>query len=313
MTLRLMRIFRSVAEHKSFSRAAEELDITRPAVSQAITQLEEYLLVKLFNRTTRRVDLTPEGELYYHHAVDILERMGLMEEQLQKPFEGPVGRIRVIATPSVARSYLLPLVVSFQKAYPHIEILVETYGNLINFSDSAIDFALLVGDNYPQDLESQVLADVHFVCCASAEYIAEHGEPKNLEDLEKHKAVNYFSNNTGRTHPWRFMSDDGIRYVRMNHDVAVTDADSAVAYTLAGKGISVFSLFLAEPYLESGELVQVLNDYPIASRPLRLLNLPNKTMNQRLKLFYEWLIHADNKPDVRNYATIREGNSSVIL
>lgn len=306
MTLRLMRIFRSVAEHKSFSRAAEELDITRPAVSQAITQLEEYLSVKLFNRTTRRVDLTPEGELYYHHAVDILERMGAMEDQLQKPLEGPAGRVRVVASPSVARSYLLPHVVNFQKTYPHIEILIETQSNnLISFNESAIDFALHVGDNYPQDLESQVLADVHFVCCASPEYLAEYGEPKTLDDLEKHKAVNYFSVNTGRTNPWGFIHKEGIRHVRMNHDIAVTDADSAVAYTLAGKGISVFALFLADEYLQSGKLVQILKDYPIASRPLRLLNIPNKAMSQRLKLFYDWLTKIDKKPDVKNYATIR--------
>lgn len=305
MTLRLMRIFRSVAEHKSFSRAAEELDITRPAVSQAITQLEEHLAVKLFNRTTRRVDLTPEGELYYHHVIDILERMEVMEEQLKMPFEGPAGRVRIEASPTVARSYLLPHIISFQESYPHIEILLGTNSHHVNFNESAIDFALQVGEGSEQDLESHLLAEVYFICCASPEYLERHGTPNSLEDLEKHKAINYFSVGTGRTYPWTFLKDDGLRYVRMNHDIAVTDSETALAYTLAGKGVSVIALYLADEHIKSGKLVPILKKYPLATQPLRLVHLPNKVMNQRSKLFFEWLTKIDKKPDVQEYANLK--------
>lgn len=305
MTLRLMRIFRSVAEHKSFSRAAEELDITRPAVSQAITQLEEHLAIKLFNRTTRRVDLTAEGELYYHHVIDILERMEVMEEQLKMPFEGPAGRVRIEVSPTLARSYLLPHILSFQESYPHIEILLGTNNHHMNFNESAIDFALQVGEGSEQDLESHHLADVHFVCCASPEYLEKNGMPETLEDLEKHKAINFFSISTGRTYPWSFLKNDGVRYVRMNHDIAVTDAETALAYTLAGKGISVIALYLADEYIQSGLLTPILTQFPLVSQPLKLVHLPNKVMNQRSKLFFEWLTKIDKKPDVKQYATLK--------
>lgn len=300
MTLRLMRIFRSVAEHKSFSRAAEELDITRPAVSQAITQLEEHLAVKLFNRTTRRVDLTAEGELYYHHVIDILERMEVMEEQLKMPFEGPAGRVRIEASPTVARSYLLPHLVSFQEAYPHIEILLSTNSHYINFNESAIDFALQVGEGSDQDLESHHLADVHFVCCAAPEYLERNGTPESLEDLEKHKAINCFSVGTGRTYPWAFLKNEGLRHIRMHHDIAVTDSETALAYTLAGKGISVIALYLADEHIQSGKLVPILAKFPLANQPLRLVHLPNKVMNQRSKLFFDWLMKTDKKPMCNN-------------
>ncbi len=305
MTLRLMRIFRSVAEHKSFSRAAEELDITRPAVSQAITQLEEHLNVKLFNRTTRRVDLTVEGELYYHHVIDILERMEVMEEQLKMPFEGPAGRVRIEATPTIARSYLLPHLMRFQEAYPHIEILLGTNSHNVNFNESAIDFALQVGETSEQDLEVHLLAEVHFICCASPEYLEKYGTPNTLEDLEKHKAINYFSVGTGRIYPWSFLKDEGLRYIRMNHDIAVTDSETALAYTLAGKGISVVALYLADEHIQSGKLVPILQEYPLASLPLKLVHLPNKVLNQRSKLFFDWLTKIDQKPDVEKYATLK--------
>ncbi len=305
MTLRLMRIFRSVAEHKSFSRAAEELDITRPAVSQAITQLEEHLAIKLFNRTTRRVDLTPEGELYYHHVIDILERMEVMEEQLKMPFEGPAGRVRIEVSPTLARSYLLPHILSFQESYPHIEILLGTNNHHMNFNESAIDFALQVGEGSEQDLASHHLADVHFVCCASPEYLEKNGMPETLEDLEKHKAINFFSISTGRTYPWSFLKNEGVRYVRMNHDIAVTDSETALAYTLAGKGISVLALYLADDYIQSGLLTPILTKFPLVSQPLKLVHLPNKVMNQRSKLFFEWLTKIDKKPDVKQYATLK--------
>lgn len=305
MTLRLMRIFRSVAEHKSFSRASEELEITRPAVSQAITQLEDHLSVKLFSRTTRRVDLTTEGELYYHHVIDILERMEVMEEQLQMPFEGPAGRVRIETTPTIARSYLLPHLIRFQETYPHIEILLGTSSNYVNFNESAIDFALQVGEGHEQDLEAHLLADVHFICCASPQYLAGHGVPESLDDLEKHKAINYFSVGNGRINPWSFVKGDGVRYIRMNHDIAVTDSETALAYALAGKGITVMALYLADEHIKSGKLVPVLEDYPLVSQPLKLVHLPNKVLNQRSKLFFDWLTKLDEKPEVEKYATLK--------
>lgn len=295
MTLRLMRIFRSVAEHKSFSRAAEELVITRPAVSQAITQLEEHLNVKLFNRTTRRVDLTTEGELYYHHVIDILERMQVIEEQLKMPFEGPVGRVRIETTPTIAKSYLLPHLLDFQAAYPHIEILLGTNSSHLNFHESAIDFLLHIDNACEQETSSHLLAEVPFICCAAPEYLSKYGIPLSLEDLEGHKAVNYFSAVTGRTYSWPFLQNNGLQYIRMSHDIAVTDSETALAYTLAGKGISALTLYLAGEYIQTGKLVPILSQFPLASQPLKLTHLPNKAMNQRSKLFFDWLVNAEKK------------------
>ncbi|MHC5225415.1 LysR family transcriptional regulator [Ignatzschineria sp. LJL83] len=298
MSVRLMRIFRSVAEHYSFSKAAEELEITRPAISQAITQLEESLDVKLFNRTTRSVKLTPEGSLYFHHVVDILERIELMEDQLKLPFQGPVGRVRIDTTPAIARGFLLPLITSFQEKYPNIEILLGTHSYHADFNESAIDFMLQVGDisnpsgdGSNQDLVCHVLDDVHFICCASPDYLNAHGTPTTLEELERHTAINHFSISTGRTYPWVFLKNKNLKYIRINHNIAVTDSEMTLAYTLAGKGISVLPYYLAIKYIQTGELIPVLEDFPLATRPLNLLYSKNKVMSQRSKTFIKWLIH----------------------
>ncbi len=290
MTLRLMKIFRSVAEHKSFSRASEELEITRPAVSQAITQLEDQLQVKLFNRTTRKVTLTTEGELYYHHVVDILERMELMEEQLKMPFRGPAGRIRIETSSAIANYFLLPYILSFQQNYPNIEILLGTNESNINFEESAIDFAIQLGGTNDQSIVVKPLKVIDFVCCAAPGYLEAYGKPQNLADLDFHKAVNYFSTVTGRTYPWPFMDHDEIKQIHMKHDIAVNDVDTCLAYTVAGKGIAVLARYLAEPYFLDGRLVPILEKYPIAQQSLNLLYLPNKLENQKLNLFYEWLM-----------------------
>lgn len=300
MTVRLMRIFRSVAEHYSFSKAADELNITRPAISQAITQLEESLDVKLFNRTTRSVKLTPEGELYFHHVIDILERIELMEEQLKLPFQGPVGRVRIDTTPAIARGFLLPLINSFQEKYPNIEILLGTHSYHANFNESAIDFMLQVGDVANQDLVCHLLDDVHFICCASPEYLATNGTPTVLEELEQHTAINHFSISTGRTYPWVFLKSNILKNIRIHHSIAVTDSDIALAYTLAGKGISVLPYYLANKYLQNGELVPLLEEFPLVTRPLNLLYSTNKVMSQRSKLFIKWLINRGDEPEIVN-------------
>ena len=289
MTLRLMRIFRSVAEHTSFSRASEELSITRPAVSQAITQLEEHLQVKLFNRTTRRVELTPEGDLYYHHVIDILERMEQMEEQLQVPFDGPAGRIRIEVCPSIAKTFLLPHILSFQAEYPNIEILLGTNASSVNFHESAIDFTFQLGSINQLEVNSHELGMVDFVCCASPIYIKKHGAPKSLEALTEHKAINYFSQNTGRIIPWPFIENNTIRNVIMEHDIATNDIETCLEYAVAGKGIVVISNFLAKHKIAEGLLIPILDDNPIASQPLSMVYSANKSSNKKLQIFIDWM------------------------
>lgn len=289
MTLRLMRIFRSVAEHTSFSRASEELNITRPAVSQAITQLEEHLQVKLFNRTTRRVELTPEGDLYYHHVIDILERMEQMEEQLQVPFDGPAGRIRVEVCPSIAKAFLLPHILSFQEEYPNIEILLGMNSSNLNFNESAIDFSFQLGSVTQPEVMSHELGMVDFVCCASPLYIKKHGAPKSLEALSEHKAINYFSQNTGRVIPWPFIENNNVHNIIMEHDIAMNDIETCLEYAAAGKGIVVVSQFLAKPKIKEGLLIPILEDNPIAPQPLNMIYGMNKTTNKKLQTFIDWM------------------------
>ena len=235
--------------------------------------------------------MTPEGELYFHHVVDILERIELMEEQLKLPFQGPVGRVRIDTTPAIARGFLLPLINSFQEKYPNIEILLGTHSYHADFNESAIDFMVQVGDVSNQELVCHLLDDVHFTCCAAPEYLSAQGTPKTLEELEEHTAINHFSIGTGRTYPWVFLKDKGLKYVRMNHNIAVTDSDTALAYTLSGKGISVLPYYLANKYIQKGELIPILEEFPLATRPLNLLYSKNKVMSQRSKLFIKWLIH----------------------
>ena len=289
MSLRLMRVFRSVAENKNFSRAAEQLQITRPAISQAITQLEEQLDVKLFNHTTRQVHLTPEGELYFHHAIDILERIELMEDQLKKPMSGPAGRIRIEASPFISKSFLLPHIIDFQGQYPQIEIVLATNDSQIDFKKSATDFSLQIGGEIPNNLIGHQLCDIQFVCCASPQYLAVNGEPKTINDLKKYKSVNLFSKNTGRIIPFSFIDNNNIIEINMQHDIAADDLETCLAYTLADKGIAVLPRFLIEKHIEKGDLVNILESEQLQPQPLRLLSLPAKIENHKLNLFSDWL------------------------
>lgn len=308
MTLRLMRIFRSVAEHTSFSRASEELNITRPAVSQAITQLEEHLQVRLFSRTTRRVDLTPEGDLYYRHVIDILERMTLMKDQLKIPFNGPAGRIRIEVCPSIAKNFLVPYILEFQEMYPHIDILLDASTSIVNFSESEVDFALQLGGSTQQDVISHEIGKINYVCCASPDYIRRNGMPKSLDDLSAHKAVNCFSDNTGRTLPWPFLDNGVVRSISMNHDIAVNDDEICLTYATAGKGIAMLAQFLAQEQIKKGALIPILEDHPIVSKPLNLLYTPSKTNNKKLQLFIDWMtkmeLHTENQRT--DYMSLRE-------
>lgn len=287
--LRLMKIFITVADHLSFTRASEELDIARPSISQAIQQLEEHLNTKLLNRTTRSVSLTPEGELYYDHATSILEQINTMEKKLNENLKLPTGRVRLDASPSIVKNFLKQHIIAFRDQYPDIELLIGSSDENIDFTESAVDCALRIGEIGRDDIIAFPLGKITFGCYTTPEYIQIHGMPHDLASLEEHTAINYFSNDNNRTLYWPFIQNNEIMPINMKHQIAVNDAETCLAFCLEGIGIAVIADFLAQPYVKQGSLRPILKQIPLESRPLNLLYTPIQNHNQKKRLLIDWL------------------------
>ncbi|MCH7393543.1 LysR family transcriptional regulator [Acinetobacter dispersus] len=287
--LRLIEIFVTVADTHSFTRAAERLGVTRPAISKAIADLEAHLQAKLWHRTTRKISLTNEGEFYLQSCLEILERLDTVETEIANKELQPKGRLRVDVSPSIAKSIILPHINQFFEKYSYIQLMLGVSDTNVDLVESAVDCVIRIGEVNNPNVVAKYLGEISFTCCASPEYLDIHGIPQVIEDLYKHNAINYFTANSGRTLPWTFYKDGKNYEVRMDSVLAVNDAEICLSQALQGNGLAILANFLANPYLKTGELVNVMSDYTTIVLPISIVYSPIQSHNQKLRVFVDWI------------------------
>ena len=283
-------IFLEVAKYESFAGAARELGITSSAVSKQIQNLEHELKVKLFNRTTRNVALTEEGALFFdrtRHALDDIEEA---KEQLNELTAKPRGSVKISVPAAFGQSHLKTPLAQFAKLYPEVLLDVSFDDRIINIAEEGFDLVIRIGALQDSSMIARKLIDAPICVCASPEYLEIHGEPKTPEDLNNHYVVAY-TRNKG-THQWRYRDNktgyEGI--VTLNSRLKADNADMMLETSLQGLGIVIMPIFYLKKYLDSGELVQVMNGYQTwPQRNVYALFQPNRYLSTRIRLLIEHL------------------------
>jgi LysR family transcriptional regulator for bpeEF and oprC len=295
-----MEIFTRVVESKSFSKAADMLDLPRGTVSNLIRSLEEHVGVRLLNRTTRSVNVTEDGALYYERCVRILAEISDAESSLSNKRSSPTGTVRVDTSGTIARTLLIPALGQFYRAYPHINVRLGLSDRNIDMIQDGVDCVIRMGSLEESSLVARRIGSARMVVCASPAYLEEYGTPATLEDLAQHRAVNYVSSSTGRTFPFEFLKNDETVTVQMESLLAVNDGSAYIAAGVEGYGIIQPSRFMVTELIAQGRLREILTDCPCPSTPLSILYPHRQNLNSRIRAFTEWvtdLAHAH--PDLR--------------
>ncbi|WP_263260711.1 LysR family transcriptional regulator [Pseudomonas sp. RIT-PI-S] len=254
-----LNLFVACAETGSFSRAAEQLSKSPSAVTKAIGQLEATLGTRLFERTTRSMALTEAGHLYLERAREVLSRMHEIHEEIGQLQQSMRGTLRVTAPVAFGAAFLNEVCTSFLDAHPNMRLQVDLSDAYVDLLDGRYDLALRLGHCDLPGLIARPLAHNRIVICASAGYLARRGRPERPADLAAHDRLNY-------RHPaldtrW-WLERDGQRYSTPGCGRLVSDNhDLLVAACLKGHGLLPFPLWGAQPYLSSGQLCSVLDDY----------------------------------------------------
>jgi LysR family transcriptional regulator for bpeEF and oprC len=284
-----MRVFARVVEAGSFTKAADSLALPKGTVTKLVQHLETRLRVKLLNRTTRRVTVTPDGAAYYERTARVLNDLDDIEASMTNAQANPSGRLRVDIGTSIARLVVIPALADFYRRYPDIQLDLGVSDRPVDLISENIDCVLRGGDLLEQSLVARRVANVRLVTVASSQYVREHGLPSHPTDLEDgHVIVNYFSARTGRPHPHVFEKDGESLEIRGRSKVSVNESNAHFASVLAGLGISQVASFQAAPYLASGELVPVLADWARPSIPLHVVYPPNRHLSAKVRAFVEW-------------------------
>lgn len=287
--LQAMRVFARVVEAGTFTRAAESLHMPKATVTKLVQGLEAHLRVKLLQRTTRRVTVTPDGAAYYARIGRLLGELDDIEATLSNAQASPRGRLRVDVGGSVASHLVIPAVPGFHARYPDIQLE-------LGVTDRTVD---LVGDNVDcvirstatdLSLISRRIGEMRWIACAAPDYLERHGQPQHPRDLagDRHFVAGYASASTGRVMALRFVRGDESLAIEGRRRLVVNESNAHLAAALAGLGVIQTLEFMARPHLARGELVAVLPDWSREPQPMYVVYPQSRHLSAKLRVFVDW-------------------------
>lgn len=284
-----MSLFVRVVDVGGIARAADSLGIPSATATTLIQKLEASLGVKLLNRTTRRVSVTPDGAAYYTRAKGILAEVQDAEEALSQRSSAPQGKVRVDAPTLIARSVIVPALPRFFAQYPDIELALACNERHFDLVAEGIDCALWVGEINDVSLVARRVGFLYFATCAAPSYIAAHGQPTHPRELAQHRCLNHFSPRSGETVEWIFSKDgERVRAVFPGH-LALEDENSYVTAAEAGLGIAQMPAFVVKEAMERGALDLVLAEWFPEPSPLHVVYPQSRHLSRRVRVFVDWL------------------------
>ncbi|KVU22361.1 transcriptional regulator [Burkholderia ubonensis] len=296
--LHAMRIFARVAHLGSFTKAAEQMQLPRPTVSNAVQYLEKHLKIRLLQRTTRRVALTAEGATYYERCARLLADLDDAETLFEDVGASPRGVIRVDLPERFALDKVIPAIPSFHARYPDLRIVMSTTDRFVDLIADGIDCAVRVGALSDTSLVARRIGELAQVNCASPAYLARHGTPRSPDDLPEHVAVGYFSSRTGRELDWEYadMDTGEIHAVKMRSVVSVNSSQAYLACCVAGLGLIQAPRDGLDAPLADGTLVEVLPEWNAAPLPVSVVFPHGRHLAPRVRIFVDWLADALSRP-----------------
>ena len=288
--LHAMRVFIRVVEANSFSKAADTLGLPRASVTTTIQNLEAALGVRLLQRTTRRLNLTLDGAAYLEGATRILSEVDEIESTFTSARKTPSGRLRVDMPGSIGRLVIIPSIHEFHQQFPGIDIMIGLSDRPIDLIQEGVDCVIRVGALEDSSLVARRIGAMQPVTCASPAYLAKHGEPAGIDDLDRHVAVNYFSSRTGRVLNMCFQRDgEEEQEVAMKGVISVNDADAYVTCGLEGLGLLQPGRFMVLPHLRSGALREILRDWRPQRIPISAVYPHNRHLSPKVRVFVDWV------------------------
>lgn len=285
-----IRVFARVVEAGTFTKAAQSLDLPKGTVTKLVQHLEARLKVKLLNRTTRRVTVTPDGAAYYERTVRVLNDLDDIEASMTNAQAKPSGRLRVDVGSSVAREIIIPALADFFRRFPDIQLDLGVSDRSVDLLADNVDCVLRGGELLDQSLVARRVANMPLIAVASPAYLQAHGTPTHPEQLEsEHTMVNHFSTRNGRHYPNEFEKDGQVLEISGHYKLSLNESNAVTAAVLAGLGVAQMAAFTARPLIERGELVQVLSDWTCMTIPLYVVYPPNRHLSAKVRAFVEWV------------------------
>jgi DNA-binding transcriptional LysR family regulator len=285
-----MQVFVRVAELASFTQAASHLGVPKASTTTAVQRLENLVGTRLLHRTTRRVQLTQDGQAFYERCKDLLSDLDELQTMFSGTDKGLRGRLRVDMPLGAARNAIVPRLPEFLRRHPALEIELSSTDRRVDIVREGFDCVLRVGPLGESSLVARPLGADRLVNCASPAYLDAFGTPTSLGDLSSHRLVHYVPTLGSKSPGFEHVDDAGrVRFVPMAGSVTVNNSDAYVSACLAGLGI----IQVPEPgmrvLIDGGHLVEVLPHHRPAPMPVTLLYANRRHVPKRAIVFMNWV------------------------
>jgi DNA-binding transcriptional LysR family regulator len=288
--IQAMRIFTRIVELGSFSRAAERLQLPRATVSNALKRLEQRLGVRLLIRTTRQVQVTSEGTLYYQRCVQLLGALEEADTLFSHHKLQPSGKVRIDMPHSLAREIVIPALDDFYQRYPDLTLALGANDTHVDLLREGVDCVLRAWETEDDSLVARRIAMLPQLTCASPGYLATFGVPQSIDQLQQHQTVGYFSLASNRNYPLEFCRNGKVELRELPARLSVSGADAYTSGCRAGMGLIQAAHYSLAPWLQKGELVEVLAETPPPPMPIYIMYPPGRFLAPRVRVLIDWLI-----------------------
>ncbi|MCA1909398.1 MAG: LysR family transcriptional regulator [Magnetospirillum sp.] len=283
-----LAFFAILAHQPSLAAAAETLNLSAPAVSRRLAALERRLGVRLMNRTTRRLSLTPEGQRYADEAVRILADISQLEQDLAAARQVPRGLLRIAAGFGFGRRHLGPAVADFVTLHPEVEVRLHLSDRPLDLAAEGIDIGIRFGLGGDSGLLARKIASNRRLLCAAPSYLARHPAPSTPRDLTRHDCI-FIRENDQINNTWKLVDGTTQTSVKVGGRVGSNHGEVAVDWALKGLGILLRSEWDIAPYLRSGELVRVLPQWSGAAADIHAIFQERHLLSAKVKVFLDFL------------------------
>lgn len=284
-----LEFFVDLLKHGSLAALARELGVTPPAVSARLAQLEKRLGVRLLNRTTRRISVTHEGELYLATGARLLGELEDLEQLVSNSRAVPKGRLRVNASFGFGRQHIAPAIAAFARRYPQVEVQLELTDRSLNLADRAFDVGIRFGELPDSRLVARRVVGNRRLLCAAPSYLAEHGVPATPRELQAHQCI-VLRQNDSAFGTWHFTKGSRQETVKVRGTLTSNDGEAGVLWALDGFGIMMRSMWDIHAHVARGQLVPVLEDWELPSADVYAVYLERATVPAKVTAFIDFLV-----------------------
>ena len=284
----------AVVDAGSFVGAADVLEMSKPAVSRYVNDLEVRLNVRLLHRTTRKLSLTEEGEIFYHRCQELLAGVDAAEAEISSRSGEASGVIKINAPMSFGIKHLAPLWGEFQSAHPKVVLDVTLADRQVDLVEEGYDMAIRIARLPSSSLISRKLSSTRVLLCASPEYLQKAGTPTHPADLVKHRLLSYTLWVEGDE--WAFNGPDGRVSVKVNPSIRTNNGDTCRIAALNHQGIILQPTFLVGDDLRSGALVEILPEFRSIDFSIYVIYPSRKHLSPKVRLMVDFLMEAFRQP-----------------